>query len=74
MMTHLSALPGDRGWGSSLVPGGGTILPTGGMKFLLVGGRVFQPAGGSGLLLLQICIYECQMKDIATVCNVRGHY
>ena len=69
MMTHLSALPGGRGWGSSPALGGGTILPA--------GGRAFQPAGGSGLLLLQICIHvymKCQMKDIATVCNVRGHY
>ena len=57
MMTHLSALPGGRGWGSSLALGSGTILPTGGMAFLLAGGRVFQPAGGSSLLLLQICIH-----------------
>ena len=57
MMTHLSALPGGIGWGSSLARDSGTILPTGGMAFLLAGGRVFQPAGGSSLLLLQICIH-----------------
>ena len=50
MMTHLSALPGGRGWGSTPALGGGTILPAGGRAFLPAGGRAFQPAGGSGLL------------------------
>ena len=59
MMTHLSALPGSRGWGSSLAPGGSTILPADGSSILPAGGRAFLPAGGSGLLLLQICIHVC---------------